>query len=487
MAKAGFPVGKGKYPLVILLMVCLLILLPACSPPGTGRGELEGAPAEGGQGEEKGDLPASGPEVGGPEAGEEKDLSLALFRANPSRTGVFAQDGCREFTELWRLETGDPVYASPAVTEEMVYFGGLNGIFYGVDGKTGATRWSYQADNAIRSSPWLEGGVVYFGTHGGKVFALDGKTGEERWVFAVDSVPSSPADVAVESSPVVAGGLVYFGSFNGSVYALDAATGEQVWEFKTGGAVGSSPCVADGVVYIGSYDKKVYALDAATGKELWHFATRDSVYSTPACHEGMVYFGSLDGNFYGVAAATGQEVWRFPTAGTLVWSSPAVEGETVYFGAYDANLYALDAKTGEIKWRFWRQKAFYSSPAIAGDLVYIGCNDGKVYGVDKEKELCWASLPPGTTWKLHRCPLAASSILVAATGISMPVGEKIIWPSGPTGRCMLCFWSVPACSASIPATTGDPLPAEILGLFREGKAIPVCPEQLGVCHAPTPG
>ena len=69
----------------------------------------------------------------------------------------------------------------------------------------------------------------------------------------------------------------------------------------------------------------------------------------------------------------------------------------------------------------------------------------------------------------------------------MPVGEKIIWPSGPTGE-VYAVLLVSACLLGLHTCYdgGTRCRREILGLFREGKAIPVCPEQLGGLPTPRP-
>ena len=110
----------------------------------------------------------------------------------------------------WSFATGSPVVSSPAVTNEVVYVGSLDGTVYALSAKTGAKLWSY-----------ITGQSVY-------------------------------------SSPAVANGVVYVGSYDGNVYALNASTGAFLWSYLTGGG-DSSPAVANGVLYVGSRDYHVYA------------------------------------------------------------------------------------------------------------------------------------------------------------------------------------------------------------------------------------
>ena len=157
---------------------------------------------------------------------------IAMFRANPAHTGVYAGTGPKQLNELvWKFKTGDRVSSSPAVSE----------------------------------------GIVYFGSADGYLYALEVNTGQEQWKFKTDNF--------VYSSPAVSNGVVYFGSCDRYFYALDINTGQEKWKFKTGGGVYSSPVVSDGVVYFGSWDGYLYALDINTGQEQWKFGTTSEVTS----------------------------------------------------------------------------------------------------------------------------------------------------------------------------------------------------------------
>ena len=113
--------------------------------------------------------------------------------------------------------------------------------------------WKYNTVNAVFSSPAVANGVVYIGSDypDNSVYALKASTGAKLWKHTTGSY--------VDSSPAVANGVVYVGSNDNNVYALKASTGALLWKYTTGYWVGSSPAVANGVVYVGSYDGNVYA------------------------------------------------------------------------------------------------------------------------------------------------------------------------------------------------------------------------------------
>jgi outer membrane protein assembly factor BamB len=73
----------------------------------------------------------------------------------------------------WSYGVTDDVVASPAVTENAVYFGSHDGHFYAVDRATGTLLWEVATGDMITSSPAVSSGVVYFGSHDGNLYAIE--------------------------------------------------------------------------------------------------------------------------------------------------------------------------------------------------------------------------------------------------------------------------------------------------------------------------
>lgn len=127
--------------------------------------------------------------------------------------------------------------------------------FYGVWRKSESVTFRlfeyFFTPNENFSSPAIANDVIYWGSLDGNLYALDTRTGDPRWQF--------PTQGIVFSAPAIADRIVYFGSFDRYLYAVDSHTGRQKWRFLTGGGV-SSPAVSNGVVYVGSDDGVLYAL-----------------------------------------------------------------------------------------------------------------------------------------------------------------------------------------------------------------------------------
>src|SRR5882762_6413394 len=214
-----------------------------------------------------------------------KDPGAAMFRGNPSHTGVYDAAGVPKLTGVkWKFHTNGLVVSSPAVANGTAYIGSTDGNLYAVDLQSGTQKWKFKTGARVVSSPAVDNGAVYFGSYDGYFYAVDAASGQVKWKFATpgerrfaakhlhgmlpegETMPD-PFD-CYSSSPVVSSGNVYFGSGDGNVYALDAGTGKEKWKFKTGEdheifnqvGIQSSAAVADGIVYFGCRDSNLYAL-----------------------------------------------------------------------------------------------------------------------------------------------------------------------------------------------------------------------------------
>ena len=216
--------------------------------------------------------------------------------------GVYCIDAL-EGQQIWHY--GD-VHAdmSPVVHNGTVYFGTGYGDYkvFAVDADTGAEIWSKQMSYPVWGSPSVNENLVFFGLGrgnfsesapipAGKVVALHTETGDTVW--------EHEAEDAVLTAIAVQEGSVIFGSRDGYVYCLGAIDGKLNWKTDIGGPVVSSPAVTPGVVYAAAKNGYIYALSADSGEMQWEFNTRTvtrniEFYSSPAVANGSLYIGSSD-------------------------------------------------------------------------------------------------------------------------------------------------------------------------------------------------
>ena len=105
-----------------------------------------------------------------------------------------------------------PIFSSPAIARDTVYFGSHNGVLTAVDLKTSKVAWSFQTDGARQNLASLS--------------KPDGTTNYEA-VFTENFYDNMLIGVyklfatgAILSSPVISGDTLYFGSTDGNLYAL---------------------------------------------------------------------------------------------------------------------------------------------------------------------------------------------------------------------------------------------------------------------------
>ncbi len=88
--------------------------------------------------------------------------------------------------EVWRLRTAGPVWSSPAVAGDVVYFADFTGRLYALDRRSGSLLWTYRGGAGLRSSPVPGDGMLYLGAEDGTVYAIrasDGAAPLARAVF----------------------------------------------------------------------------------------------------------------------------------------------------------------------------------------------------------------------------------------------------------------------------------------------------------------
>jgi outer membrane protein assembly factor BamB len=281
----------------------------------------------------------------------------------------------------WTFKTPSPIWSSPAVAGDAVYFGGFDGVVYGLKASSGSLLWQFKAGGPFYGAPTVNGSFLYILSDDGFLYKLDLGTGSLAWKFGTHGggvareLPNIKSDVYdfVASAPAVAEGTVYIGSADKRLYAVDVDSGAEKWHFDTGSIVRSTPAVDHGRIFFGSRDHFVYAVDAKSGALAWKYDTRREVVSSPLVAGGSAYIGSRCSNLFSLDAATGQVNWKFFYWSSWVESSARERDHALYIGSSDSQqLYAIHAATGQQVWSFNTDGSPWGTPAVTEHRVYIG-------------------------------------------------------------------------------------------------------------------
>jgi outer membrane protein assembly factor BamB len=153
--------------------------------------------------------------------------------------------------QVKEVEAGAYIPGSVALADGRAYFGQYENEFLCVDLKEGKRAWTFK-DRSFPyfSAPAVTKEVVVFGGQDKLLHCVKRADGKPVWSF--------PTRGKVDSAPVICGGKVIVGSDDGRLYVVSLDTGKELWSYEVGQPIESSPAVAEGTVVIGSNDGNVY-------------------------------------------------------------------------------------------------------------------------------------------------------------------------------------------------------------------------------------
>jgi outer membrane protein assembly factor BamB len=241
-----------------------------------------------------------------------------------------------QFAAVGAGQPNGAVSSSPAVVAGMVFFGGEDGVLYGLGQGKEAAIVDLPATGALPPAPPRLQGSEWVTPGGDMGYSF----------VSADTVVKPPFAVAWKTRVwstfkcpmIVADGKVFGGGRMGPLTALDAATGAILWKTHHPGVESRpAPTYADGKLlmlraraaqgdspYIsgassGPHGEGLWCHDAATGKVLWHVPMSSKYHFNHdglAVHAGKVFVDQIDDKGVVHVAAhaidTGREVWRRP-------------------------------------------------------------------------------------------------------------------------------------------------------------------------------
>jgi outer membrane protein assembly factor BamB len=139
---------------------------------------------------------------------------------------VKAADGKR----LWSFQTGGWVFGSAVATENHVFVGSQDKVFYCLEKRTGRKVWSHQTKGRIESGGAVDDKYVYFGSCDGGLYCFNQSDGKARWRFATEL--QDRRNSSIYSVPVLHSDGVYFAAGEGQAYAVNQHTGELKWKIR---------------------------------------------------------------------------------------------------------------------------------------------------------------------------------------------------------------------------------------------------------------
>ena len=245
------------------------------------------------------------------EIGGEKDPGGYLFALD-------SKPGPEESSRVkWTFPTGDAVFSTPVVVDDVAYIASLDRHVYAIDLADGIANvddrllWSFTAEGAIAATPVVQDGKLYVGDLRNNFYSLDLST-RARAITGDAINPSTEwkydANGWVWAEAVIEDGIAYVANLGGEVHAVSITTGQAIWSdfVKIEGQIVAAPTLYDGprrpssglrdrLLAVPSGDQDVWVVDIATGQELGKFATASAVKSSPVVSESVIYVHTLEG------------------------------------------------------------------------------------------------------------------------------------------------------------------------------------------------
>ncbi|MCW4053063.1 MAG: PQQ-like beta-propeller repeat protein, partial [Candidatus Bathyarchaeota archaeon] len=229
-------------------------------------------------------------------------------------------------------------------------FGTTDNYLYAINASNSLYIWRYTAPGPIYSSPTISEDLLYFGCDDGKVYALNitGSLPGLKWFY------TTPGGQRVRGTIAVYGDRIFFGSYttDNAVFALDKTSGIWIWtcEITNNWQIENSVAVADGIVYVipsqNNAGNEILALYA--NAESGTYASTD-----PAIRKWSTTIG------YG---------------GVNYGSEPVVADDKVLFSHYSASMYrvsALHVADGSTIWSYAFPSGYIGRPVIADGRLFM--------------------------------------------------------------------------------------------------------------------
>ncbi|MCL2150252.1 MAG: PQQ-binding-like beta-propeller repeat protein [Dehalococcoidia bacterium] len=266
-----------------------------------------------------------------------------------------------------------PIIGGIAVADGRAFVGSVDGTLYALDAVTLGTLWEFETGNEIWATPAVTGGIVYVGSFDKTIYALDAATGDRLW--------SHDTQGAIVASPVVSGGLVYVASLDRHIYAFDAVNGSLVWQFPATDTdmpswFWATPALVDGKLYAPNTDGRIYVIDAGSGELTVQLTTSGSIVSDPVFADGRVVVVTEEGDIYTINTAS-QEFESSPyqlraageKANLKVRAPLAAANGTVYIQAIDpGKVFEYDPLTREA-WEIGTRTSTATSPPTSAPVT----------------------------------------------------------------------------------------------------------------------
>jgi outer membrane protein assembly factor BamB len=202
----------------------------------------------------------------------------------------------------WKFATGTPnpdcaLPPAPVVVGDRVFYAGLDGILYSLDGQSGKLLWKHDLGKRATTKLSVIGNSLYVGNSTNRLFRISADDGH---VQSELSVPAPPEGRILVDAPALYIFLEDRDSQGGYLISTDLNLSQIHWTHKADRAWSSEwPRLWHGLLLAGNCRGELYAFRISDGAPQWSEKLKGCLRSIGIDDDGeQMYIGAQEGTVY---------------------------------------------------------------------------------------------------------------------------------------------------------------------------------------------
>lgn len=250
-----------------------------------------------------------------------------------STTGIITAFDAESGRKMWSILVGRPDqqgFAPTSNAKQLLIAVGLRLI--SINKKNGDVLWNLELPKHPSAAPAIDDDRVYVGMVDGRVYAFDLRTiqklHEDRMLPAFSHIAEvwryqAPSEIV--SPPITSTGAVCFASSSGSLYSVDAEKHKLKFQFESDGRIitplglGKNPESAPGnnkkperSILLAAENSQMYCLNQENGEYRWTFTSAHAIRQQPRVFGNRCYVTPETVGTYALSMSSGIQLWREP-------------------------------------------------------------------------------------------------------------------------------------------------------------------------------
>lgn len=284
--------------------------------------------------------------------------------------------------QLWAVQLGrfdQPSF--PAISNETEVLIVVGSTMHGLDKYTGRTLWNLTISGQATAAPAVDENQVYFGTLDGSVYAYNLK--KIHRLFEQRRLPewSGEAEVwmykaakEITSPPIVDGHVVNFASRDGSLYSVTALDRKLKYQMEMDKPIVAPLARLDNTMFVASEDNSFLAINLLNGQVIWEFTSGLPIRKPIWAINHDLFLLPDRGGMFCLDPATGNRKWSNSKLNRFVASLAG----TIATMDVDGNLVLVNGEKGEILGTLPMRRFTVRTGNERTDRIYLATERGLI-------------------------------------------------------------------------------------------------------------